>query len=462
MAPPADPFLAPVRELTYVLRAYGKDGKFDETEPQLLWLFHAERAPGRGVAAPVPAPPARGAQPTDGSPGTGERPAIRSSSWQRRHREGRRQWIPPQHTAGVPASRCRRRERQFRGRGDPASGMHTVEVAAEAGNGELFLRDLEFERSDWFYVAMADLTLAANDTDGPADELEGEDAPRDYDSSADGRLAFYVNGKFRKDWKLTASADTREGPVSELFSNFVDKQPESLLRRLDPDYYYPTFGDDSVVEETAPTLGKFFVKLNKAESHAMWGNFEVEYLENELAQVERGLYGGNLRYQSPSTTKFGEQRLVIDGFAAEPGTVPSREEFRGTGGSLYFLRHQDLLVGSDLVRIEVRDKDSGLVTGVKYLRPVLDYDIDYIQGRVLLSEPLSPTVDGSLLVRTGGLSGDEAYLVVQYEFTPGLEDLDAMAAGGQGEYWFNDFVKLGLIANTNDDGDDDINVHGTD
>ena len=31
---------------------------------------------------------------------------------------------------------------------------------------------------------------------------------------------------------------------------------------------------------------------------------------------------------------------------------------------------------------------------------------------------------------TTALSGNEAFLVVRYEFTPGLGDLDAMAAGG--------------------------------
>jgi hypothetical protein len=85
-------------------------------------------------------------------------------------------------------------------------------------------------------------------------------------------------------------------------------------------------------------------------------------MDNELAHVDRGLYGANVHYQTGATTSFGEQRFMLDGFAAEPGTVPSREEFRGTGGSLYFLRHQDLLTGSERVRIEVRDKDSGIVT----------------------------------------------------------------------------------------------------
>ena len=127
---------------------------------------------------------------------------------------------------------------------------------------------------------------------------------------------------------------------------------------------FPAIGDDGVVEEMAPTMGKFYVKLSEGENHGLWGNFKVGYMQNELAQVDRGLYGANAHYESDDTTSFGENRYGIDGFAAQPGTVASFEEFRGTGGSLYFLRNQDILVGSERVRIELRDKDSGLVSGV--------------------------------------------------------------------------------------------------
>ena len=92
-------------------------------------------------------------------------------------------------------------------------------------------------------------------------------------------------------------------------------------------------------------------------------------MNNELAQVDRGLYGANLHFESQSATSFGERRFAIDGFTAEPGTIASREEFRGTGGSLYFLRRQDILAGSERVRIELRDRASGLVTGVVNLTP---------------------------------------------------------------------------------------------
>jgi len=208
-------------------------------------------------------------------------------------------------------------------------------------------------------------------------------------------------------------------------------------------------------------MGKFYVKASNGENYGMWGNFKVGYLDNELAHVDRGLYGANAHYSAAPTTSFGERRLTVDGFAAQPGTMASYEEFRGTGGSLYFLRRQDILTGSERVRIEIRDKASSIVTGVVNLQPNVDYDIDYLQGRLLLSQPLSSTANDNLLVRTSGLSGDEAYVVVRYEYTPGFEKLDEVAVGGQGHYWLNDYVRLGLTADSNE-GDSASNLAAAD
>ena len=137
------------------------------------------------------------------------------------------------------------------------TGTHTVEVAVldPGGNGNLYLRDLEFPESDRFFVGIADFTFSKSKTTGDAELLQGENAPYDFDSPVDGRLAFYGTQKFGDHWRITASADTREGPVKDLFSNFLDKSPDSLFRRIDSDNHYPTFGDEGVVEEVAPTLG---------------------------------------------------------------------------------------------------------------------------------------------------------------------------------------------------------------
>lgn len=446
---------APGRELKYLVRVYDSEGRFDETESQILWVVdevekeHTSDEAERELLA-----------------GYGEN-RLRLSNIPisggsikvlgRAIPEGHSVWVAGHKVPVDPNG-------EFAAEQIIPAGMHTVEVAVldDAGNGELFLRDLELKKNDWFYVGIADITAARDKTNGPAELVTQDKAHYDNDLSVDGRLAFYTHGKFAEDWRLTASADTREGPVDDIFSNFMEKSPDALFRRIDPDYYYPTFGDDSTVEETAPTLGKFYIKATNDRNYGLWGNFKIGYHDSDLAQVDRGLYGANLHYQSLDTTDTGEARFMVDGFAAEPGTVASREDFRGTGGSLYFLRHQDILIGSERVRIEIRDKDSGIVTAVKNLTPALDYDIDYLQGRVMLSEPLQATVDDGSLVDSGSLSGNRAFLVVRYEYSPGFDDINTLAVGGRTHYWVNDSVKLGLTSSKSEEADSESKLAGAD
>ena len=451
----------PVFELAYVLRAYGTDGNFDETRAQPLWVVYDtldETEDGGDAPAIDPDPELLAAYGENGlsvhniglSSGT---VSVRGSG------------LSPEQDVWVAGRPIPLDDSgSFVTEEILPEGAHTVEVAVidKEGSGELYLRDLEFKKNDWFYVGMADVTLSENTASGPIDLLQGENSDYDYDSNIDGRLAFFVDGKFGDHWKLTASADTREGSLDNIFSNFMDKSPDSLFRRMDPDHYYPTFGDDATVAEMAPSMGKFYVRLGQNDDYGQWGNFKVAYMNNELAQVDRGLYGANVHYQSETTTEFGERRLAVDAFAAEPGTIASREEFRGTGGSLYFLQRQDILAGSERVRIELRDKVSGIVTGVLNLTPALDYDIDYLQGRILLAEPLASTAADNLLVRSGAVSGDEAHLVVRYEYTPGFDDIDALSTGGQAHYWFGNHVKLGLTANVNEQDDTDSSLQAAD
>lgn len=328
-------------------------------------------------------------------------------------------------------------------------GLHTVEVAVldNDGKGRIYRRDLRLPSQDWFTVAIADFTVGKQKTTGPARLVTGE--KRYYDDSfySDGRLAFYSKGVINDKYTVTASADTGEEPVKSLFSNFNDKDPREFLRRMDneADKGWTTFGDDSTMIEDAPTRGKFYARIEDEKSHAMWGNFRQQTRDTDLAQIDRSLYGAQGRYRSDEFTSFGERRLQVEGFVAEPGTLSAREDFRGTGGSLYYLRHQDITVGSERVRIEVRDKDSGLVIHSQDLMSGLDYEVNSIQGRIILSQPLSSTADGSGLIRSGGsLSGHPAYLVVGYEYSPGMDKTNDMALGGRVAYWANDSVRVGV------------------
>jgi outer membrane protein OmpA-like peptidoglycan-associated protein len=448
-------FSAPVRELKYLLRVYDAGGNFDETTAQPLWLVDQ-------IDPSVPqADPARELLAGYG----GSRIAQRNIPLNGGTVQAYGSAIPPRHRvwlAGFPGPVDGKG--RFIAEEILPRGMHTVEVAVldSSGNGELFLRDLALEKNDWFTVGIADLTLSADHTDGPA-KLLAPDQPRyGKEFNAEGRLAFYTKGQFGNGWGLTASADTREEPLDQLFSNFLDKSPQALFRRIDPDYHFPTFGDDGTVTEDAPTSGKFYARLTKDQSYGLWGNFRVGYTDNDLAQVDRGLYGGNLHYQTLGVTGFGEKRFLVDGFAAQPGTAAGRDEFRGTGGSLYYLRRQDVLQGSERARVEVRDKDSGLVLAVKNLTPVLDYDVDYLQGRLLLTQPLESTAADNLLVHSEAAAGNPVFLVVRYEYTPGVAELDATTFGGRAHYWIGDYLKLGVTGSRGSDAGNDDSLVGAD
>lgn len=116
----------------------------------------------------------------------------------------------------------------------------------------------------------------------------------------------------------------------------------------------------------------------------MWGNFHTQLTGTDLIRFQRSLYGGEIDWRSAGSTPSGERRTQINGFAADPGTIASREELASTGGSVYCLRNQDIAQGSVRLFMEVRDRDSGLVLSRQELIVARDYDMVYIQGRVLL------------------------------------------------------------------------------
>ncbi|MFT4173090.1 MAG: OmpA family protein [Rhodocyclaceae bacterium] len=343
--------------------------------------------------------------------------------------------------------------------------VQTAEIAVREADGRerIYRRDLTLPNDDWFFVGQADLTVGRNNVSGPAQLVSGDDSKRYRgDTWSEGRLAFYTKGLLGERWTLTSSVDTEERALQDLFRNFDRKDATSLFRRTDPSDTWATFGDDSTSIEDAPTQGRVYLRVDDGRSHAMWGNYKLNFGDTALTQVSRSLYGFEGRYLGDEASESGQARIKVDAYAAEPGTLAAREEFRGTGGSLYYLRNQDVTSGAEKVFIEVRDKDSGLVLSRRQLVPASDYDIDYLQGRVVLTAPLPSLSDDGTLVRAGALVGMPVYLVVDYEYTPLAGELDTLAAGGRVAWWANDNVKLGVTAARQTQTGGDQNLGGAD
>ncbi|GMN04570.1 hypothetical protein [Erythrobacter sp. MTPC3] len=423
--------------LYFVYRVYGKDGKFDESSAHELTLLN-ERVPEQIGAEKAPT------RPEFGLVDEAERRNIALE--------------------GVMAT--------VTGRADPIAetvfvGGQAVPVANDGDfaaqqivsreDGELVvsvIRDGEtvkeatqsfaIERDDWFIVGQGDITLGQSFGSGPSREVSGDTLADG--SYAIGRGAFYAKGVVGDDWRITSSLDTGEELLEDIFSNLDRKDPRQLLRRLNSEQFYPTYGDDSTLVEDAPTQGSFYLRVQKDENQLVLGNFTTNINGAELAQLDRGLFGALIDLNSSETTEFGERAFQITGFASDPGTVPAREEFRGTGGSLYFLQRQDVSVGSERVRIEVRDRETGIVIESRDLYAQQDYDFDPFQGRITLLTPLASTVAGSGVVREGSSTGNVPVLVVRYEFTPTVGSLDGYTLGGRASGWLNDIVRFGVTA----------------
>lgn len=444
------PLHAPI-ELSYVLRVTDSEGRFDETKPLPLTrtsktLTHQTN--GSAVA-----------------PGYGEdRTAIRN--------------IPVYGGAVTIFGRNVPRDHYVTALGeiipiDDASsfvvqrilppGDHSVDVAvlseAKHGKGFKFSRAINIPENDWFYVGQADATVGYNFGSPQAVAV----LPGEFNTVyTKGRLAFYLKGKIKGQYLLTAAADTGEDKIENLFTGLDAKDPKQFLRRINPNDYYPVYGDDSSSAEDAPTRGKFFVRLAKGDSHVQWGNFKTEIKGTELLRNERALYGASGVYKSETTTPFGERRTQGSIYAAQPGTLPQRDELRGTGGSAYFLSHQDVTIGSETVSIEIRDHVTGNVISRTALDNGKDYDFDYVQGLIILKRALNSTSANGAVIAQGALGNSDNYLISAYEYTPALGEVKGYSYGGRAQQWLGDHIRVGVTGQSEKTGSANQNLYGAD
>ncbi len=332
------------------------------------------------------------------------------------------------------------------------SGEQSVTI--EASDGYRIMRSVDVSARDTFFVAQVEATIGQN----IARDADGD---RSYE---DGRVAFYVRSKLNDRWAVTATADTGEAGLGNLLNGLDDKDVNSLLRRLDPDRYYPTYGDESTIEQDAPTSGRVYARIERDDDYLLWGNYQTQFTDTEFGRVRRTLYGAKLRWDGGGApTALGDERTELTAFIAEGGSRQGRDVLRGTGGSVYYLRHGDIAIGSEIVRVETRDSVSGLVLESRRLTYGTDYDLDFIQGRVLLTQPLGSTTDDGRLFRDGNQSGNESVLVVDYEYTPvfGASD-DAAVYGARVSRWLGDSFKLGATYNHDTDGGAESDLYGID
>lgn len=333
------------------------------------------------------------------------------------------------------------------------AGSYDVDIAIN-GAGQRPLnetRRVDVPRSEWFYAGIADLTYGTR----------RDPATQEWNTFDSGRFAVYVDGRTDSGLLVTGSLDTGEGPLNEIFRDLDEKDPASVLGRMDPNDLYPTYGDDSTIVDNTPSDGKIYLRLEQDGNFALWGNFDSQLAGNGYVRNERTLYGLQGHYATQDARPNGEAIASVDVYAAQPDRLPQRDAFLGTGGSVYFLERQDIGAGTETITVQLRDPVTGRVLGTTRLVAGVDYDINYIQGIVTLARPLqSGIVDGGLI--SDAATASDVQLVVQYDYTPTASDVDDFSYGARAEVWATDNVRLGVSGMVEDNGIDEQTLTGVD
>ncbi|MEW6431050.1 MAG: flagellar motor protein [Myxococcota bacterium] len=208
------------------------------------------------------------------------------------------------------------------------------------------------------------------------------------------------------------------------------RRQDVFARQLDPSRVPLAWADDAATVATNPGEGRFRVEVaREGWGKAGYGDARLFFSDAEVGRAHRAVQGGFVALTVPS---FGTPfRAALNGVAA-PNQAdaalglarrPAHERFDATGGSLFFLGHASVVQGSEVLRVEWRDPVTGVPMRDLHLTRNLDYSVDALSGRVLLTRPLSFVAQESLLATDPLSASASPVLVVDYEY------LDSSAGG---------------------------------
>jgi uncharacterized repeat protein (TIGR01451 family) len=242
----------------------------------------------------------------------------------------------------------------------------------------------------------------------------------------DGQAALYAKGRVLGKWLLTLSYDS--GKPTDRLRN------QSLLSTIDPGQYYTLYGDGSQQGYDASSARKLYLKLERDQFYALFGDFESGLGKTELSRYQRTLNGAKVEYHGPM--------VEFTGFAARTAQTYARDELQGDGTSgLYRLRRAGIVLNSERVRIETRDRyHSEQIIQSRDLVRHIDYDIDYDNGTLFFREPIA----------SRDFDHNPNWIVAEYE-TRGTSEEYLDAGGRVGVKLMGDRLEAG-VSYISDDG----------
>jgi len=232
----------------------------------------------------------------------------------------------------------------------------------------------------------------------------------DGDAFAGVRGAFFLKGRVHDDVLLTLAYDS-------------DRAKDlRRLRDIQPDSYYPLYGDASVKGYEGQSTRNLYARLDRGGASLLYGDYVTPGAggSRTLAAYSRSLNGVTGGYEGG--------RVRVNGYTSKDHLRRIVDEIRGRGTSgPYRLTRSPFLENTERVEIITRDRNQPSIVRASAARQrFTDYEIDFLTGELLMRAPV-PSVDGDL---------NPVYVRVSYEVETGGEP-----------FWITGFEGRGKVVN---------------
>jgi uncharacterized repeat protein (TIGR01451 family) len=249
---------------------------------------------------------------------------------------------------------------------DNAAGVAQVQAQTGDITAERRLR-FTAELRPTILVGLAEASIGRA---APENTLRGDNA------SVRSHIEFFYRGSVFGKNLLTLAYDSQR--------SLNRAQGRDRLFQADPlERAYPIFGDSSTRFNDVESNSKLYARLDRDRSYAMFGDFEAGLTDTQLAGYSRKLTGVKLHLEN-SNGDF----VAVTG--ARPDTSFARDVFPAGRIGLINLSYPDVLLGSETVALEVRDRRNPerLISRETLLRS-LDYNLDPLTGQLFFMRPIS-------------------------------------------------------------------------
>ena len=260
------------------------------------------------------------------------------------------------------------------------------------------------------------LSPARNDSGFEREILHFSNVFADGSGSAAARAAFFLKGVVKGEYLLTASYDS-------------DKEVRSrLLSDIQPDTFYPVYGDASLKGQDAKSSTALYVRIDKNKSYLLYGDFATgdgfsqrsgggavaALQQRSLGAYNRSVTGVRWHYEKDGATG--------NVFAINDTLHQVVQEFASQGSGPYGLSNSGAVQDSEKVEVLVRDRNMpSRILSARQLMRLSDYTFEPFSGRIVLNQFL-PSLDPDL---------NPVSLRVTYEVDQGGDAFWVLGADGQ-------------------------------